>query len=275
MSANLFATLDDEPQTPPASASLPSYSDNWVLFSTIDSNEPNSSPCGCCGLIALDNGMWNCCNSNRSWLVLETPPDMSQPHDIRVCDGRGCRFHKFNSLELSRWHRGMSAGVSLGDLDYQEQQLALAQMSPEELARRRYLEAVADQKKQLELQSYEMRNVAERVAIRAHIGVGRGQQVVKKPQPCKKLYDCKPGARCGAEPTTLHVSTECWGWEYKDPATGKMLRPHTCPWLHPGEPGWLAQWNTNRNYKPPATSVDRFAGLGGGASRKQSQQGRR
>ena len=53
-----------------------------------------------------------------------------------------------------------------------------------------------------------------------------------------------------ARPTTLHVSSECWRYEYVDPETGRKVRVHTCNWLHPGEDGWQTEWNANRNFKP-------------------------
>jgi uncharacterized membrane protein YgcG len=109
-----------------------------------------------------------------------------------------------------------------------------------------------------------------------------GLKMVKNGRLCTRLYSCVGDkASGGARPTTMHVSSECWSHERVCPQTGALLTPHKCPFLHPGEPGWHAEWTANRLWQPaaapaaPAPAVrvwapeNRFsaaAGGGGGAS---------
>ena len=76
-------------------------------------------------------------------------------------------------------------------------------------------------------------------------------RVHKRNCPCKNLFYneklVKPGQRA---PLVPYVASECWAHEYTDPRDGKKKTPRTCQWLHPGEPGWLPQWNRDRNFKP-------------------------
>jgi hypothetical protein len=101
------------------------------------------------------------------------------------------------------------------------------------------------------------RRIEEKVADESKMRLSReqlksGLKLEKKDSPCARLYSCmgvKP-----ARPTTKHVSSECWSHERVCPETGALLKPHKCPWLHPGEPGWRAEWNTDRLFKPAAAA---------------------
>lgn len=115
------------------------------------------------------------------------------------------------------------------------------------------------------------------MGLRAKKGLKRGEDIKKIPQPCKKLYSCEGDKKTGgAKPTTLHVSSECWAHEYTHAQTGQRVVKHQCPWLHPDEEGWHAEWDTNRNFRPAgaargsAPAGGRFAALGGGAARAPS-----
>ena len=95
--------------------------------------------------------------------------------------------------------------------------------------------------------SAEARLKAERVAVRVGaMCTKRKTPIQKVAQPCKFLYNCQGTP---ARPTTLSVTTECWSHEYTDPATGAKIVKHVCDRMHPGEEGWLKQWNTDRNFK--------------------------
>jgi hypothetical protein len=100
------------------------------------------------------------------------------------------------------------------------------------------------------------RSKAERVAIRNGAACNRhgAKLIQKRAEPCKFLYNCQGTP---ARPTTLGVTTECWSHEYKDPKTGAIVAKHVCDRLHPGEAGWLKEWNTDRRFKV----VGRFDGL--------------
>lgn len=94
---------------------------------------------------------------------------------------------------------------------------------------------------------------AERVAIRVGAACTKRKAPINKiAQPCKFLYDCQGTP---ARPTTMRVTTECWSHEYTDPVTGAKIVKHVCDRMHPGEAGWLPQWNTDRTFKiaAPAT----------------------
>lgn len=129
-----------------------------------------------------------------------------------------------------------------------------------------------------------------------------GLKMEKKQCPCARLYSCvgnKSGG--GAKPQTPYVSSECWSHERVtpefastwlerhrlDPKKGAeflpagmvaklhadasaahtksnptLLTPRVCPWLHPGEAGWRAEWNANRLFKvapPPPPAPHRMA----------------
>jgi len=120
---------------------------------------------------------------------------------------------------------------------------------------------------------YQQRRIEEKVADEAKMRLNReqlksGARMETKDCPCARLYSCVGDKKSGgAKPTTLHVSSECWSHERVCPQTGDLLKPHKCPWLHPGEAGWRAEWNTNRLFKPAAPAPHRMAAaLGGGAA---------
>lgn len=114
--------------------------------------------------------------------------------------------------------------------------------------------------------------IVEKVGDESRRALKRGEEVHKKACPCARLYSCVGDKSTGgARPTTKHVSSECWSHERICPQTRALLKPHKCPWLHPGEPGWQKQWDTDRLWKPAAAPValsaaqSRFAALVGGA----------
>ena len=101
--------------------------------------------------------------------------------------------------------------------------------------------------------AFACRNKAERTAIRVGALCTKRKQVIQKvAQPCKFLYNCQGSP---ARPTTMHVSSECWSHEYVDPKTGELVAKHVCDRMHPGEEGWLPQWNTDRLFKAAVAAV--------------------
>lgn len=122
--------------------------------------------------------------------------------------------------------------------------------------------------------AYDQRRIEEKVADESKMRLNRDQlrsglKMEKKACPCARLYSCVGDKSTGgARPTTKHVSSECWSHERKCPETGALLTPHKCPWLHPGEPGWLPQWTNDRLFKPaapPPPPVHRMASALAGA----------
>jgi hypothetical protein len=106
--------------------------------------------------------------------------------------------------------------------------------------------------------AYDQKRIEEKVADESKMRLNReqlksGLKMVKNGRLCTRLYSCVGDkASGGARPTTMHVSSECWSHERVDPVTGALLTPHKCPFLHPGEPGWHAEWAANRLWQPAA-----------------------
>jgi hypothetical protein len=160
--------------------------------------------------------------------------------------------------------------MSWGDLDqlWAEEELShltrkqRAALNAEQEAKQAQEEAAAE----LEALSRKLASKARDHEIKAGYKCNKGK---KEMSPCKYLYDPK-GDRStgGARPTTLHISTECWSHSYTDPATGERIEKHACWFLHPNEPGWCKEWETDRRFKPAVTSAiatpvnNRFAHLG-------------
>jgi hypothetical protein len=245
---------------PYPSSTLPQYEDFYARFSDIDRYEDPIYPCSCCHhMTALDSedGYWTC-KRGRRWLLLgddEAPPSWpSNP----IC------------RPLMRWLRAEVAGISWGELVQQELDLELAAETPRERAIRLAREQEAERQAALRELAARQAWEADMVGLRAKKGLKKGDSIKKIPQPCKKLYSCEGDKKCGgAKPTTLHVSSECWAHEYTHAQTGKRVVKHECPWLHPDEEGWHAEWDTNRNFRPAAAAGggagggNRFAALGG------------
>lgn len=253
---------------------LPTYTDNWALWSDVD----NAPPCRCCSMMMAlgEEGHWFCATSNRKWLMLDEEPDMSRPHSEGVCLGNCCRYHPLMNVEAARWKRGMAIGLSWGDLWAEEDALREAEMTAEEKASREAALKEEEERNKLAAIAAIQARKAERVAVR--VGVYRKHAVIQKvQQPCKFLYDCKGTP---ARPTTRRVTTECWSHEYTDPVTGERVCKHVCDRMHPGEPGWCPEWDGNPSYRPagfvapPPAAPGRFADSRGSsrASRQSVRQ---
>jgi hypothetical protein len=214
-----------------------------------------SFPCRCCAAVdAIEEDVWRCRNE-RTWLVIEEEPLLEGPHDAAVCDGSCSNpFHTRMYLEIAH---ASAHGITWGDLNWQWENAAWNALSAEEQTRRKKEDA---ERKEKEKKESALKQVAITIAdkvrhreITAHCkgNVGRKEMV-----PCKYLYSCQ--GKKPALPTTLHITTECWGWEYTDPATGEYKKPHACYYLHPGEHGWRKEWETDRRF-----GLDRRAPPGG------------
>ncbi len=114
-----------------------------------------------------------------------------------------------------------------------------------------------EQAQDASIASYQAQLKAERVAIRVGACCTKRSQAAtqKRPEPCKFLYSC---VGTPARSTTRHVSSECWSHEYTDAVTGQKIIKHVCDRLHPGDEGWLAEWNTDRHFKPVAVPQTQF-----------------
>lgn len=126
---------------------------------------------------------------------------------------------------------------------------------------------------------------AEAQKHRNTVGKGKEKHVHKTTGPCKWLY-CdekapksqwrknEKGEWCAPVVKQL-TGSACWAWEYTHPKTKQFMAPHSCKHLHPGEPGWLKEWNTDRTYKAPLAAPAgveaRWFALKGGAGLQPAQ----
>ena len=180
-------------------------------------------------------------------------------HPTNVCYGN-CPHHPLLQGFLVEAHVAIDIdGMSWGAYFYEE---PLSNLCSSEAH-------MADM--EVESKSFIMKNHAEKMAVVSKMGVKKGGAARKIQKPCKWLY-CnesapksqwrrdKDGKLCA--PSTGHIASECWAWEYTDPKTKVKKAPHTCPYLHPGEEGWCSQWLNNKQYDPMATMTqNRFCAL--------------
>jgi hypothetical protein len=200
-------------------------------------------------------------------------------HEMIHCDGHCSNpLHTASNIQLA--HSEYS-GLSWGDLDqlWAEEETAhltkkqRASLSAEKEAKQAQEDAAAE----LEALSRKLASKARDHEIKAGYKCNKGK---KESTPCKYLYNPQ-GDRStgGARPTTLHITTECWSHAYTDPATGERIEKHACWFLHPNEPGWCKEWETNRLFRPvrpmdAAPVNNRFAYLGEPKQRPLRQQKR-
>ena len=153
-------------------------------------------------------------------------------------------------MKEAAWNAASPGAVGFWWSVFGEDMMAIEEKTQADYRRNR---AALEKSSEIDAAAFERRNKAERTAIRVGLACTKHHVAIKKvAQPCKFLYNCQGTP---ARPTTLGVTTECWSHSYKDPATGKIITKHACDRLHPGEEGWCAQWQTNRNYKPAAPAV--------------------
>ena len=183
------------------------------------------------------------------------------PHATNECYGN-CSIHPL----LRGWMVDVHVAI---DIDGMSWGAYFAEEIPIVTSSTRGDEQMADL--ELESKSFVMKNHAEKMAVVSKMGVKKGGAARKIQRPCKWLY-CDESApksqwRRGADgklcaPSTGHVASECWAWEYVEPKTKVKKAPHTCPYLHPGEEGWCSQWLNNKQYDPMASAVqNRFCAL--------------
>lgn len=254
----------------------------WVTFDAVENGMP---PCNCCHHMSAwdDDGYWQCAKTDRRWKIVGAEPDLSQPHPVAFCDGNRCPYHPIMTPDLAKFYRASENGISWGDIVLQEEEEARARETPQQKAVREAKLRRENRERELAIEASRMQREAEMVEFRSKMGLKRGEKPRKAAIPCKKLYSCCGDKNSGgAKPTTMHVSSECWAWEYTDPRDKKKKAPHTCPWIHPGEEGWHTEWETNRNWKPPtgAAAVPTWRGpapasASAGGGWEQVQHGRR
>jgi hypothetical protein len=151
-------------------------------------------------------------------------------------------------------------------------------------ANRLAAEEAAAEERRLSGEAAAMAAYADLKKVTCSVGKGAARHIKKVAFPCKWLYcdDAAPrsqwrknetGQWCA--PRRNHLTGgECWAHEYTDPKRFKAEKArliakgmaeaaaeaqakvfahvvkHNCDHLHPGEAGWLPQWNTNARFRP-------------------------
>jgi len=217
---------------------------------------------------------------------------MAHPHPDTLCEGN-CKFHPLLFGPVLEMHKGLRDGKSWGDFAELDFAALRARETDAERAKREQEEARQKELNSVATTAYEQKQYAERMAIKARMGVKKHENSKKLCKPCKWAV--------GADPNGC---VECWAHEHADPkskflldpTTGKATdmgaregvpaalyqgkakvvkgkdgkftlwrTPHTCIYLHPGEDGWLNEWYTNPRYDPSASATqNRFGALKGG-----------
>ena len=223
----------------------------------------NERPCSCCDPgHAMDKNMWDCSCTERKWLVVDEEPDMTKPHDAELCVGN-CAFHPLLTKEVHALTHSELYQTTWGDysaeLEDAIRALETASQKAERLAKES-AEAEAEVVKQKAI-LYEV--YTRKMADEAMRGVKKGAGPKKYEKPCRWMVgkDALASRARGEAPC-------CWAWEYTDPKTNKRMTPHTCPFQHPGEPGWHNEWLTNNRFDPSTKQLNRFAVIADAASKK-------
>ncbi len=223
-------------------------------------------PCRCCSpSFAMEEEFWQC-KQGPKWLVVDEYPGLESHHEMAVCDGACSNpLHTTSNLQLAYAEFN---GMSWGELDQLWEDEKLSHLSSHERAARLAQKAAEQAQEaaaaELEALSRKLASKARDHEIKAGYKCNKGK---KEMTPCKYLYSCEGDRKTGgARPTTLCISSECWSHAYTDPATGKRVEKHACWFLHPDEPGWCKEWETDRRFKPAGTAAapvnNRFAHLG-------------
>ena len=223
-------------------------------------------PCTCCAATdAIEDGRWFC-RDGRAWFVAEERGAGGLWHE---CMGEA-------NGPLPALHMPLSWADLVDAVEAAE--------SPAARAARIAAEEAAAEERRLAGEAAAMAAYADLKKVTCSVGKGAARHIKKVPFPCKWLFcdDSAPrsqwrknetGQWCA--PRRNHVTgSECWAWEYTDPKRFKAEKArliakgvaeaaaeaqakvfahvvkHTCDHLHPGEAGWLPQWETNARYRP-------------------------
>jgi hypothetical protein len=260
----------------------------------------------------MEQGMWICSANHKLWYVDEKPdltkPHSLEACDGSCTNP----LHKGGALVVARCLLvGMELADALEFSEAVDRAhmspKALKELEEKEKARQ-IAQALAEAEEariapMLQLHNAQM-DVMHRHAMssRYKSNVGR-----KECAPCRSLYSWQRDRKCCA---TNHISSECWSHEFTDGMTAEFVHettgallplaskygiqkainnkeasvvrkggkfvllwmPRNCWMLHPGEQGWLKEWEQNRKFTPrPAQTSNRFAALGGGFNKAPTQ----
>ncbi len=230
----------------------------------------DSFPCICCSPTdAMDGAHWLCV-SGREWIVVD---------DVLRAEGR-----RMVAEAAAKGLFTLSPYELWADLVDEEFAARAAAETPAAKAARLAREAAEVRDRELTCEASKMASYGQHMKIVNTVGRGAAAHIHKSTGPCKWLYCNEKAPRAQwrknekgewcAPQVKFVTGAQCWAWEYQDPKTKQFKKPHSCKYLHPGEPGWLEQWNTNRDYRPDRVAdalgamrgvVPSAAGSGGGA----------
>ena len=159
------------------------------------------------------------------------------------------------AVELFGWHHGAelilaeNEGWALDELYGTEMEQAwsayCAAMRASEAAR----EALA----KAEIEARWRKSVIETAQVEARRCLKKGEAVQKCGRICTRCYSCEGNKHTDwedggkkARPSTLHVSSECF--THAEFVAGRIRED--CPFLHTGDAGWHAEWDTNFLWDP-------------------------
>lgn len=213
-------------------------------------------PCHCCSaLVALGGdygGTWRCARTGQEWPVCDDS-------DYVRADGAllAAAMLRVNWADYTDAEEAAAWGL----LTTAEQERREAAAAAERL------ETLATMDRDAE--AYRARLQEEKAAAKAKRV--KEDDVLPLPQrrfPCRNLYFLEDGPvdAYGRKPLARCISSECWGWEHVDPAKGEHVVTRTCPYIHPGQVGWHAEWANDREWRPSGVAgpVRQFGGGGGG-----------
>jgi hypothetical protein len=159
------------------------------------------------------------------------------------------------AVDLFGWHHGaelimaQNEGFSLDDLYGSEMQAAWDHFCA---VRRQCAEAVEAAEK-ARIEANWRRCVVEQAQVEARRCLKRGQAVQKNGRICTRCYSCEGNKTTDwedggkkARPSTLQVSSECF--THVEFLAGRIRED--CPFLHTGDAGWHAEWDSNFLWDP-------------------------
>jgi hypothetical protein len=159
------------------------------------------------------------------------------------------------AVDLFGWHHGaelimaQNEGYTLDDLYGAEMQAAwdayCGAMRASEAAREAAAKAA--------MEANWRRACVEQAMVEARRNLRRGEAVQKNGRICTRCYSCEGNKQTDwedggkkARPSTLHVSSECF--THAEFLAGRIRED--CPFLHHGDAGWHAEWDTNFLWDP-------------------------
>jgi hypothetical protein len=215
--------------------------------------DEDSTPCSCCWATnAIEGDKWICNETNKQWLITD-PHASHDPHTLHSwyeCKGN-CPNPLHNDSNLILAQASMR-GIGWGDIlqIWEDEELAKLSEAEKNAMKQKQEEELAKEEAMYKIDK-ERRRIEDSVRRHEIVANYKGNKGRKEMRPCRYLYSCNGDRKTGgARPSTLHITTECWNYEYHDPITKKLVISHTCMHLHPGEEGWCKEWETNRLFVP-------------------------